>query len=78
MSLSDRIIKLSDSKTLLMANKARDLKAKGIKVYDFTIGEPDFNTPDNMLKKYQINDPAELVKVYGLKHLEKQLKLKNL
>ena len=46
--LSNRVKLLADSKTLMMANKARDLKAKGIKVYDFTIGEPDFPTPENI------------------------------
>jgi aspartate aminotransferase len=33
------------SATLAAGAKARELKAKGIKVYDFSLGEPDFNTP---------------------------------
>ena len=33
------------SATLAAGAKARDLKAKGIKVFDFSLGEPDFNTP---------------------------------
>src|SRR4029079_8888654 len=28
--------------------KAKALKAQGVKVYDFTLGEPDFNTPDHI------------------------------
>lgn len=36
---------LEPSATLAMAAKARELKAKGKTVYDFSVGEPDFNTP---------------------------------
>ena len=43
---SERILNLSDSQTLAMAQKSRDLKAKGIDIINLSIGEPDFNTPD--------------------------------
>jgi aspartate aminotransferase len=33
------------SATLAAGAKARALKAQGVKVYDFSLGEPDFNTP---------------------------------
>jgi aspartate/methionine/tyrosine aminotransferase len=46
--LSNRVKILADSKTLMMANRARELRANGIKVYDFTIGEPDYPTPENI------------------------------
>ena len=46
--LSDRIKSLSVSATLAMAQKSRDLKAKGIDVIDLSLGEPDFNTPDDI------------------------------
>lgn len=36
---------LEPSATLAMAAKARELKAKGQTVCDFSVGEPDFNTP---------------------------------
>uniref|UniRef100_A0A7C2PGE8 Aminotransferase n=1 Tax=Schlesneria paludicola TaxID=360056 RepID=A0A7C2PGE8_9PLAN len=36
---------LKPSATIAAAAKAKELKAKGITVYDFTLGEPDFNTP---------------------------------
>ncbi len=36
---------LEPSATLAMAAKARELKAKGKTIYDFSVGEPDFNTP---------------------------------
>ncbi|MCB0481914.1 MAG: pyridoxal phosphate-dependent aminotransferase, partial [Flavobacteriales bacterium] len=44
--LSDRINTMSESQTLAMAAKSRDLKAQGVDVISLSIGEPDFNTPD--------------------------------
>lgn len=44
--LSDRIKALSVSQTLAMAQKTRELKAKGLDIISLSIGEPDFNTPD--------------------------------
>src|SRR5512133_3363754 len=44
--LSERVKSLAVSQTLAMAQKSRELKAKGIDVISHSIGEPDFNTPD--------------------------------
>ena len=44
--LSDRIKSLSASATLAMAQKSRELKAKGLDIISLSLGEPDFNTPD--------------------------------
>lgn len=44
--LSDRIKSLSVSQTIAMAQKSRELKAKGIDIISLSLGEPDFNTPD--------------------------------
>jgi len=46
--LSDRIKALSISQTLAMAQKSRDMKAAGVDVINLSIGEPDFNTPDEI------------------------------
>jgi len=46
--LSDRIKSLSVSQTLAMAQKSRDLKAKGFDIINLSVGEPDFNTPDDI------------------------------
>lgn len=46
--LSPAVKSLKPSATLAAAAKAKELKTKGIKVYDFTLGEPDFNTPANI------------------------------
>jgi aspartate aminotransferase len=44
--LSDRIKSLSASQTLAMAQKSRELKAKGLDIISLSLGEPDFNTPE--------------------------------
>ena len=44
--LSDRVKSLSVSQTLAMAQKSRELKAKGLDIISLSLGEPDFNTPD--------------------------------
>ena len=45
-TLSDRINMLSESETLAMTRKSRELRAKGYDVINLSIGEPDFNTPE--------------------------------
>ena len=44
--LSDRIKAMAASATLAMAQKSRELKAKGQDIISLSLGEPDFNTPD--------------------------------
>jgi aspartate aminotransferase len=46
--LSDRLNRLSFSQTFVMSNKAREMKSKGFDVISLTIGEPDFNVPENI------------------------------
>lgn len=46
--LSDRIKKMTASATLAMAQKSRELKAKGVDIISLSLGEPDFNTPDHI------------------------------
>ena len=46
--LSERIRSLSESATLEMTRRSRQLKAQGKNVINLSIGEPDFNTPDNI------------------------------
>lgn len=45
-ALSQRINNLSESETLAMTRKSRELRAKGFDVINLSIGEPDFNTPE--------------------------------
>ena len=46
--LSERIKRLGYSQTFVMSNKAREMKAAGIDVISLTLGEPDFDVPDNI------------------------------
>ena len=44
--ISKRVLTMSESETLAMTAKARELKAQGKDVISLSIGEPDFNTPE--------------------------------
>ena len=46
--LSVRINRLAPSATLAMSHKSSEMKAQGIDVINMSVGEPDFNTPDNI------------------------------
>ncbi len=47
-SVSRIVSALEPSATLAMAAKAKELKAAGKTVYDFSVGEPDFSTPEHI------------------------------
>ncbi len=46
--LAGRSNLIAPSATLAMAAEARRLKSQGIEVFDFSLGEPDFDTPQNV------------------------------
>ena len=46
--IAQRILKLSESETLAMTRRCRELTAQGINVINLSIGEPDFNTPEHI------------------------------
>ena len=46
--LSDALSRVKPSATMVVTQKARDLKAKGRDVISLSVGEPDFDTPDNI------------------------------
>jgi aspartate aminotransferase len=46
IKISNRALALKPSPTLSVSAKANEMKANGIDVLSFSIGEPDFNTPD--------------------------------
>ncbi|HTF05334.1 MAG TPA: pyridoxal phosphate-dependent aminotransferase [Bacteroidia bacterium] len=48
--LSDRINRLSESQTIAMARKSRELIAQGIDIISLSLGEPDFHTPEEIKK----------------------------
>ena len=46
--LSNRVLEMKESATLAMARKSRELKESGIDIINLSLGEPDFDTPDNI------------------------------
>ncbi len=50
ITLAERVSKLTPSTTLAITAKAKEMKAQGIDVIGLGAGEPDFNTPEHILK----------------------------
>ena len=46
--LADRVKEISASTTMLIAAEAKKLKKQGVDIIDLSVGEPDFNTPQNI------------------------------
>ena len=53
ISLSGLVDKIKPSFTLQMTARAAALRAKGVDVINFGVGEPDFNTPSHIIKAGQ-------------------------
>ena len=47
--LADRVNKIQPSFTLEMATIAAEMRAKGEDIINFSVGEPDFNTPKHII-----------------------------
>src|SRR5262245_43067709 len=48
--ISKMAASVQPSATLAAGAKARQLKAEGVHVFDFSLGEPDFNTPEHICR----------------------------
>ena len=48
MNIADRISRIQPSITLEMTAKAAELRSQGVDVINLSVGEPDFDTPDNI------------------------------
>lgn len=48
MRLSSTVQTLKPSATIAAATRAKELKAQGATIFEFTLGEPDFNTPEHI------------------------------
>ena len=46
--IADALSRIKPSATIALTQMARDLKAKGKDVISLSVGEPDFDTPDNV------------------------------
>ena len=51
--ISEKAENIKPSATMEISNKAKKLKTKGVDVINLSVGEPDFDTPDN-IKEYAI------------------------
>lgn len=47
---SRRIMNLKESGTLKVMNKVKELQSRGINIIQLDVGEPDFKTPDNIIR----------------------------
>ncbi|NHN49530.1 pyridoxal phosphate-dependent aminotransferase [Halostella sp. JP-L12] len=50
MDFADRVERVEPSATLAISNKASELEADGVDVVDLSVGEPDFDTPENIVE----------------------------
>jgi aspartate aminotransferase len=48
--IADALARVKPSATIAVTQKARDLKAQGRDIISLSVGEPDFDTPDNIKK----------------------------
>ncbi|WP_436935250.1 pyridoxal phosphate-dependent aminotransferase [Halovenus marina] len=48
LTFADRVQRVEPSATLAISNKAAALEADGVDVVDLSVGEPDFDTPENI------------------------------
>lgn len=46
--VADKIQEMTESATIRMAQKARELASKGVNVISLSLGEPDFDTPEHI------------------------------
>lgn len=78
-NISSLLERLSESATLAMSRKSRELKENGIDVISLSLGEPDFNTPDfikNAAKEALENNITKYPPVNGFKELREAISRK--
>jgi aspartate aminotransferase len=49
IEFSERIERVTPSATVSIGNTASELEAQGVDVVDLSVGEPDFQTPENVI-----------------------------
>ena len=76
MQLSERIQSVQESKTLRFRPLIEQLRAEGKKVIDFAMGEPDFDTPEEIksaTKKALDNNKTRYAQTAGIADLKKAI-----
>ena len=77
--LSNKINSINPSLTLELSAKINKLKKEGIKIYNFTVGEPDFKTPRYIIDKtleYLDNGIIRYTDTSGIPDLREEISLK--
>ena len=76
MEFSVKAKEIEQSVTLMITSKAKELKEKGIDVVSFAAGEPDFNTPKNIInaaKSAMDNGNTKYTQTSGVIELRKAI-----
>ena len=76
MKLSKRGNMISPSITLEITAKAKKLRESGLNVISFGVGEPDFNTPSNVIEeayKAMLEGKTKYTEVAGIKKLREEI-----
>ncbi|MBC8385648.1 MAG: pyridoxal phosphate-dependent aminotransferase [Candidatus Cloacimonetes bacterium] len=79
IKISNRAKSIKPSPTLSISSKAKEMKAEGIDVINFGVGEPDFNTPEyikNAAKKAIDDNFTRYTAAAGIKELRESISAK--
>lgn len=74
--LSKKVLEMKESATLAMARKSRELRESGVDIINLSLGEPDFDTPENIkeaCKKALDNGDTKYTPVSGSKALREAI-----
>ena len=58
MFISSKLSKIKPSAILAITGKAKELKAQGKDIISLSVGEPDFDTPENIKEASPRNLPS--------------------
>ena len=77
--LASRLSSISESKSVATSNRAAELVKAGKRVYNFGIGEPDFTTPEHLIKagfEAALNGRTHYTSSYGIQELREAISSK--
>ncbi len=77
--LASRLSSISESKSVATSNRAAELVKAGKRVYNFGIGEPDFTTPEHIIKAgfdAAMKGKTHYTSSYGIQELREEVSKK--